>query len=56
MPIKPGGDAVRSSYATDEQDEADVIVDWIKRTFDALPSRGAGATSPCCTASTATAS
>ena len=25
------------TYATDEQDEADVVVEWIKRAFDDLP-------------------
>ena len=36
-PIKALGERVELVYATDEQDEADVIVDWIKRTFETLP-------------------
>ncbi len=37
-PIKPLGEAVKVVHATDEQDEADVIVAWIKDTFAELPS------------------
>ena len=36
-PVKGVGAKVDLTYATDEQDEADVVVDWIKRTFDELP-------------------
>lgn len=37
-PIKLLGEPVRVVHATDEADEADLIVGWIKETFDALPS------------------
>ena len=35
--IKESGAEVDVVHAADEHDEADVVVDWIKRTFDALP-------------------
>ena len=35
--IKPLGEPVRVVHAADEQDEADLIVAWIKETFEALP-------------------
>ncbi len=37
VPVKAEGARVDLTYATDEQDEADVVVEWIKRTFDSLP-------------------
>ena len=36
-PIKPAGAKVEIVHATDEQDEADVVVSWIKKAYDALP-------------------
>ncbi|MEO6349448.1 MAG: ATP-dependent DNA helicase, partial [Candidatus Limnocylindrales bacterium] len=36
-PIKPAGDKVEIVHVTDEQDEADVVVSWIKRTYESLP-------------------
>ncbi len=36
-PTKPPGEPVRLVYAADEQDEADVIVDWIRQVHDELP-------------------
>ena len=36
-PIKPLGEKVRVVHATDEADEADLVVAWIKETFAALP-------------------
>ena len=46
---------MRIVHAADEHDEADVVVNWIKETFETLPRRGAGATSPSCTGSIAIA-
>jgi DNA helicase-2/ATP-dependent DNA helicase PcrA len=37
VPIKDPGEPVRVVHATDEADEADLIVGWIKDTFAALP-------------------
>src|SRR5512141_918179 len=39
-PIKPLGEPVRVVHATDEADEADLVVAWIKETFAALPAPG----------------
>jgi superfamily I DNA/RNA helicase/RecB family exonuclease len=36
-PTRKDGHPVELVYATDEQDEAEVIVDWIRRTFESLP-------------------
>jgi DNA helicase-2/ATP-dependent DNA helicase PcrA len=36
-PIKARGELVRLVYAADEQDEADVVLEWIRQTFEALP-------------------
>jgi superfamily I DNA/RNA helicase/RecB family exonuclease len=36
-PVKPPGEPVRLVYAADEQDEADVVVDWVRRVRDQLP-------------------
>ncbi len=38
VPIKGAGEPVRVVHATDEADEADLVVGWIKDTFAALPS------------------
>ena len=38
IPIKAPGEPVRVVHATDETDEADLVVGWIKDTFAALPS------------------
>ena len=56
QPIKSVGLPVEIVHAADEHDEADVVVSWIKETFQSLPSPGGGATSRCCIASTAIAS
>ncbi|MEO8625273.1 MAG: ATP-dependent DNA helicase [Candidatus Limnocylindrales bacterium] len=37
-PIKEAGEPVRVVHATDEADEADLVVGWIKDTFASLPS------------------
>ncbi|MGI8928395.1 MAG: ATP-dependent helicase [Candidatus Limnocylindrales bacterium] len=37
VPVKPDGARVDLTYATDERDEADVVVEWMKRTFESLP-------------------
>jgi superfamily I DNA/RNA helicase/RecB family exonuclease len=37
-PIKDAGEPVRVVHATDEADEADLVVGWIKDTFASLPS------------------
>ena len=37
LPIKEVGALVDLTYATDEQDEADVVVEWIKQAFETLP-------------------
>jgi superfamily I DNA/RNA helicase/RecB family exonuclease len=36
-PIKGPGEPVRIVHAADEHDEADVVVSWIKATFESLP-------------------
>ncbi len=39
-PIKPLGEPVRVVHATDEADEADLVVAWIKESFATLPAPG----------------
>lgn len=37
VPVKSDGERVDLVYATDEHDEADVVVEWIKKRFESLP-------------------
>jgi ATP-dependent DNA helicase UvrD/PcrA len=39
-PVKPAGDPVRLVYAADDHDEADVVVDWVRRMHNELPAPG----------------